>query len=73
MIDGEYSYVNSRLLNIGATSKRHLQGVGRSQALFADHAIAAAQGPGARYIHLVAPNGRQIPMVGRISTRPRRA
>jgi hypothetical protein len=36
MMDGEYSYVNSRLLNIGATTSRHLQGVGRSQVLFAD-------------------------------------
>lgn len=36
MMDGEYSYLNSRLLNIGATTQRHLQGVGRSQVLFAD-------------------------------------
>lgn len=36
MLDGEYSYLNSRLLNIGATTNRHLQGVGRSQVLFAD-------------------------------------
>jgi len=36
MMDGEYSYLNSRLLNIGSTSGRHLQGVGRSQVLFAD-------------------------------------
>lgn len=36
MMDGEYSYLNSRLLNIGATTARHLQGVGRSQVLFAD-------------------------------------
>ncbi len=36
MMDGEYSYLNSRLLNIGATTGRHLQGVGRSQVLFAD-------------------------------------
>lgn len=35
-MDGEYSYLNSRLLNLGATSSRHLQGVGRSQVLFAD-------------------------------------
>lgn len=35
-VDGEYSYLNSRLLNIGASSTRHLQGVGRSQVLFAD-------------------------------------
>jgi len=36
LMDGEYSYLNSRLLNIGATTTRHLQGVGRSQVLFAD-------------------------------------
>ncbi len=36
MLDGEYSYLNSRLLNIGARTSRHLQGVGRSQVLFAD-------------------------------------
>jgi hypothetical protein len=36
MMDGEYSYLNSRLLNIGSTTQRHLQGVGRSQVLFAD-------------------------------------
>lgn len=36
MLDGEYSYLNSRLLNIGATTSRHLQGVGRSQVMFAD-------------------------------------
>lgn len=36
MMDGEYSYINSRLLNIGATSMRHLQGLGRSQVMFAD-------------------------------------
>src|SRR5690242_9517191 len=30
MLDGEYSYLNSRLLNIGASTTRHLQGVGRS-------------------------------------------
>ncbi len=36
MRDGEYSYLNSRLLNIGATTSRHLQGVGRSQVLFAE-------------------------------------
>lgn len=36
MMDGQYSYLNSRLLNLGATTDRHLQGVGRSQVLFAD-------------------------------------
>ncbi len=36
MMDGEYSYLNTRLLNIGASTSRHLQGVGRSQVLFAD-------------------------------------
>lgn len=36
MMDGEYSYLNSRLLNVGVSTSRHLQGVGRSQVLFAD-------------------------------------
>lgn len=34
--DGEYSYLNSRLLNLFATSREHLQGVGRSQIFFND-------------------------------------
>ncbi len=36
MMDGEYSYLNSRLLNLGATSDQHLLGLGRSQVMFAD-------------------------------------
>lgn len=35
-IDGEYSYLNSRLLNYDASTEEHLKGVGQSQALFAD-------------------------------------
>jgi hypothetical protein len=35
-IDGEYSYLNSRLLNYFSRTNRYLQGVGRSQVLFAD-------------------------------------
>ncbi len=35
-IDGEYSYLNSRILNLGASTSDHLQGPGRSQVLFAD-------------------------------------
>ncbi|MDC0980340.1 hypothetical protein OAQ84_01255 [Bdellovibrionales bacterium] len=35
-VGGEYSYLNSRLLNIGATTNRHLLGIGRSQFIFAD-------------------------------------
>ncbi len=35
-VDGEYSYLNSRLLNLFATSTEHLQGVGRSQIYFND-------------------------------------
>jgi len=35
-VDGEYSYLNSRLLNYFSKTDRHLQGVGRSQVLFAD-------------------------------------
>lgn len=35
-VDGEYSYLNSRLLNVLATTDKHLKGVGRSQVLFAE-------------------------------------
>lgn len=35
-VDGEYSYLNSRLLNLFATSSGHLQGVGRSQVFFSE-------------------------------------
>ncbi|MCB0342819.1 MAG: hypothetical protein H6626_12255 [Pseudobdellovibrionaceae bacterium] len=35
-IDGEYSYLDSRLLNLNATTRDHLLGPGQSQALFAD-------------------------------------
>ena len=35
-VDGEYSYLNSRLINLFATSRDHLQGVGRSQVFFND-------------------------------------
>lgn len=35
-VGGEYSYLNTRLLNIGASHKKHLLGLGRSQAIFAD-------------------------------------
>lgn len=35
-LDGEYSYLNSRLLNLGASTTSHLAGPGRSQVLFAD-------------------------------------
>lgn len=35
-VDGEYSYLNSRLFNFFATTDEHLQGVGRSQVFFSD-------------------------------------
>lgn len=35
-VGGEYSYLNTRLLNLGARTKRHLLGIGRSQIVFAD-------------------------------------
>lgn len=35
-VDGEYTYLDSRLINLAATNMDHLQGLGRSQALFAD-------------------------------------
>ncbi len=36
LIDGEYSYLNARLLNYDASTEDHLKGVGQSQALFAE-------------------------------------
>lgn len=45
LMDGEYSYINSRLLNLGASSTEHLQGLGRSQVLFADLLSQAARDP----------------------------
>ena len=45
MMDGEYSYLNSRLLNIGATTSRHLHGVGRSQVIFTDLLSQAHRDP----------------------------
>lgn len=35
-MDGEYSYLNSRILNLFATSREHLQGVGRAQIFIND-------------------------------------
>ncbi|MGE0762799.1 MAG: hypothetical protein AB7N80_05930 [Bdellovibrionales bacterium] len=34
--DGEFSYLNSRLLNVGVTAPRDLSGPGRAQVFFAD-------------------------------------
>lgn len=36
MVGGEYSFVDSRLLNIGFQTTEHLQGPGRSQIIFSD-------------------------------------
>lgn len=35
-VDGMYSYLNSRLINLGVTAQRELQGPGRAQVYFAD-------------------------------------
>ncbi len=35
-VDSEYTYLNSRLLNIGVTTERDLTGPGRAQVFFAD-------------------------------------
>jgi len=35
-VDGEYSYLNSRLLNLGVGAQRDLSGPGRAQVFFAD-------------------------------------
>lgn len=55
LMDGEYSYLNSRLLNIGATSSRHLQGVGRSQVLFADLLSQETKDPDAGLLFVAHP------------------
>jgi hypothetical protein len=55
MMDGEYSYLNSRLLNIGARSMRHLQGLGRSQVLFADLLSQSARDPESGLLILAHP------------------
>ena len=36
LVGGEYSYIDSRLINFNFTSTDHLQGPGRSQVIFAD-------------------------------------
>ena len=36
LIGGEYSYIDSRLINLNFTDTEHLQGPGRSQVIFAD-------------------------------------
>jgi hypothetical protein len=36
LIDGQYSYLNSRLLNLGAKSTHRLQSLGRAQVMLAD-------------------------------------
>lgn len=36
IVDGEYSHLDSRFLNLDATTQDHLLGLGRSQAIFAD-------------------------------------
>lgn len=36
MVDSEYSYLNSRILNFGVPDKRNLDGPGRAQVFFAD-------------------------------------
>ena len=54
-VDGEYSYLNSRLLNIFAKTTRHLQGVGRSQPLFADLLSQSERDPAAGLLILAHP------------------
>ncbi|MBX7232388.1 MAG: hypothetical protein K1X29_09915 [Bdellovibrionales bacterium] len=36
LYDGEYSYLNSRLLNLGATATREISGPGQAQVFFSD-------------------------------------
>ncbi|MGZ3721376.1 MAG: hypothetical protein ACXVA9_00515 [Bdellovibrionales bacterium] len=64
MVDGEYSYLNSRLLNIGATTTRHLQGVGRSQVLFADLLSQPHKDPDLGILILARPNNPRYRWTG---------
>lgn len=63
-MDGEYSYLNSRLLNIGATTTRHLQGVGRSQVIFADLLSQERKAPDLGLMILAHPMKKQYKWTG---------
>lgn len=45
LIDGQYSYLNSRLLNLGAKASHRLQSLGRAQVMLADALSQSARGP----------------------------
>jgi len=55
MLDGEYSYLNSRLLNLAAKSTSHLQGVGRAQVVLADMLSQENRSPEAGVLVLAHP------------------
>lgn len=64
MSDGEYSYLNSHLLNLGATSNQHLQGLGRSQVLFADLLSQAHRDPDMGLLVLAHPTNPKYKWTG---------
>ena len=64
MMDGEYSYLNSRLLNIGATASGQLQGVGRSQVLLADLLSRRAKPPEMGALLLAHPGNSRYQWTG---------
>lgn len=51
--DGEYSYLNSRLLNLGVSAHRDLSGPGRAQVFFSD-LLSQAKRPANQGIFLLA-------------------
>ena len=55
MIDGQYSYLNSRLLNLGAKPTQRLPSLGRAQVLLADALSQAARDPDAGLLILSHP------------------
>ncbi len=52
-VDGEYSYLNSRLLNLGVSAERDLSGPGRAQVFFADQ-LSQRTRPAAQGMFVVA-------------------
>lgn len=55
MTDGQYSYSNSRLLNLGARDVRHVQSLGRAQVSFADMLSQPTRDPAAGLLVLSHP------------------
>lgn len=63
-VDGEYSYLNSHLLNIGVTAERDLSGPGRAQVFFADMLGQKSRNPEQGVIILAHPLKSKYAWVG---------